>query len=273
LPVVQKRQWLVAHCGMRANTSRWMVRAPFIDPRGTESHGMRPFLAADPVRDCRASGVDGIQMGDWRGGEGLRACFDRPGIRAPLAVAVRFAWGLALLAVAGCATLPGSKSDEAARIAAAARAVDVCAEGADCAGHSPLQQLARTQVPAAHHERPRPHVLLLADPQDALQARLALIRGARHTLDVQTYIYAEDDAGWMFLRELIGAAERGVRVRLLVDQISAMERVETLAALSAAHVNLEFRVYNPIRGRGPPTTRSMWPAACAGSARGCTARP
>lgn len=69
---------------------------------------------------------------------------------------------------------------------------------------------------------------------------------------MQTYIYAEDDAGWMFLRELITAAERGVRVRLLVDQISAMERVETLAALSAAHVNLEFRVYNPIRGRGRP---------------------
>lgn len=159
---------------------------------------------------------------------------------------------MALLAGAGCATLTVAQSNEAARIAAAARAVAVCEEGAVCADPSALLQLARDEASAAGDEPPGHRVLLLSDPQDALQARLALIRGARHTLDVQTYIYAEDDAGWMFLRELVAAAGRGVRVRLLVDQISAMERVETLAALSAAHVNLEFRVYNPIRGRGRP---------------------
>lgn len=195
---------------------------------------------------------NGFDMGDARGGEGLRGCFNRPRIRARIVLAIRFAWGLALLAAAGCATLPAAKSNEAARIAAAARAVAACGEGDDCAGHSPLLHLARKEATAAVDGPPTHHVLLLSDPQDALQARLALVRGARRSLDVQTYIYAEDDAGWMFLRELIAAADRGVRVRLLVDQISAMERVETLAALAAAHVNLEFRVYNPIRGRGRP---------------------
>ena len=174
------------------------------------------------------------------------------GDRAPIGLVTRVTCALALLAGAGCATLPADESDEAARIAAMARAVSVCGEGDGCPGHSSLRQLALKQAPAADDASPAHHVLLLSDPRDALQARLALIRGARHTLDVQTYIYAEDDAGWMFLRELVAAAERGVRVRLLVDQIAAMERVATLAALSSAHVNLEFRVYNPVRGRGRP---------------------
>ena len=190
-------------------------------------------------------------MGNALGGEVTRGSCNRPGFRAPIILAARFVWVLALLAAAGCATLPAAKPDEAARIAAAARSVSACGPDAGCAGQSALLDLARRSAPTGG-EPPRHHVLLLADAESALQARLALIRGARQTLDVQTYIYAEDDAGWMFLRELIAAAERGVRVRLLVDQISAMERVETLAALSAAHVNLEFRVYNPVRGRGKP---------------------
>lgn len=189
-------------------------------------------------------------MGGGPGGAWLRGSLNTPGIR--IAGAAAIAWALVL--VTGCATLPQSQLDEAARIASSARATAVCvdAEGSGCTEASALLQLGREQTAAAAEDRSRPHALLLSEPRDALQARLALVRGARHSLDVQTYIYAEDDAGWMFLRELVAAAGRGVRVRLLVDQLSAMERVETLAALSAAHVNLELRLYNPIRGRGRP---------------------
>jgi cardiolipin synthase C len=194
-----------------------------------------------------------VAMGEGRGVAGLprgRSLHIRTTV---LRRVQGFACALAMLAVAGCATLPASKSDAAARIAATARSTVVCGQGAGCvAGDSPLLQLARLEAQGVGEGRSAHHVLLLADPQDALQARLALIRGARSTLDLQTYIHAEDDAGWMFLRELIAAAGRGVRVRLLVDQISAMERVETLAALAAAHANLELRVYNPTRGRGRP---------------------
>ncbi|MDQ3495709.1 MAG: phospholipase D-like domain-containing protein, partial [Pseudomonadota bacterium] len=115
-----------------------------------------------------------------------------------------------------------------------------------------MRALAEPAPQAAGEAAPLHRAVLLDDPEQAMQARIALIRGARTTLDLQTYIYAEDDAGWLFLRELLAAAGRGVRVRLLVDQISALERVETLAALSAAHANFELRVYNPTRGRGRP---------------------
>jgi cardiolipin synthase C len=95
-----------------------------------------------------------------------------------------------------------------------------------------------------------PHYALILDyGQDALLARLDLIRGAQRSIDVQTYIYDEDDAGHLILDELLAAAKRGVKVRLLVDQLAALRRVDTLAALSAAHVNFEMRLYNPVLGR------------------------
>ncbi|MCC7248749.1 MAG: hypothetical protein IT473_09005 [Lysobacter sp.] len=95
-----------------------------------------------------------------------------------------------------------------------------------------------------------PHYALILDyGQDALLARLDLIRGAQRSIDIQTYIYDEDDAGRLVLDELLTAARRGVKVRVLVDQLAAMRRVDTLTALSAAHVNFEMRLYNPVLGR------------------------
>lgn len=95
-----------------------------------------------------------------------------------------------------------------------------------------------------------PHYALILDyGQDALLARLDLIRGAQRSIDIQTYIYDEDDAGHLVLDELLAAARRGVKVRVLVDQLAALRRVDTLTALSAAHVNFEMRLYNPVLGR------------------------
>src|SRR5690606_531063 len=82
-----------------------------------------------------------------------------------------------------------------------------------------------------------------------LLARLSLVRSAQRTIEVQTYIFDEDDAGHLFLDELMAAARRGVRVRVLVDQLSALREVETLAALAGAHANFEMRIYNPLLGR------------------------
>ncbi|MFZ2753613.1 MAG: phospholipase D-like domain-containing protein, partial [Lysobacteraceae bacterium] len=76
-----------------------------------------------------------------------------------------------------------------------------------------------------------------------------LIRGATRSIDVQTYIFDEDDAGHLVLDELLAAAHRGVKVRLLVDQLAALRHVDTLAALSGAHTNFEMRLYNPVLGR------------------------
>lgn len=93
------------------------------------------------------------------------------------------------------------------------------------------------------------YALILDYGQDALLARLDLIRGATRSIDIQTYIFDEDDAGHLILDELLAAARRGVKVRLLVDQLAALRRVDTLAALAGAHANFEMRLYNPVLGR------------------------
>lgn len=96
---------------------------------------------------------------------------------------------------------------------------------------------------------PGHRALILDYGQDALLARLDMIRGAQRAIDIQTYIFDEDDAGHLVLDELLVAAKRGVKVRLLVDQLAALKRVDTVAALAGAHVNFEMRVYNPVLGR------------------------
>lgn len=97
---------------------------------------------------------------------------------------------------------------------------------------------------------PQHRALILDYGQDALIARIDLIRGATRSIDVQTYIYDEDDAGHLVLDELLAAARRGVKVRLLIDQLAALRRVDTLVGLAGAHENLEVRLYNPVLGRG-----------------------
>src|SRR5690606_41506699 len=96
---------------------------------------------------------------------------------------------------------------------------------------------------------PRHRALILDAGQDAMLARISLLRSATTSIDLQTYIFDEDDAGTLFIEELLAAARRGVRVRLLVDQLSALKRVDTLAALSGAHAIFAIRIYNPVLQR------------------------
>ena len=113
------------------------------------------------------------------------------------------------------------------------------------AASSPARLPASTSpIPAGQH-----YALILDYGQDALLARLDLIRGAQRSIDIQTYIFDEDDAGHLILEELLAAARRGVKVRLLADQLAALKRVDTVAALAGAHRNFEMRVYNPVLGR------------------------
>ena len=102
---------------------------------------------------------------------------------------------------------------------------------------------------SANTPAPQHYALILDYGQDALLARLDMIRGATRSIDVQTYIFDEDDAGRLVLDELLIAARRGVKVRLLIDQLAALRKVDTLAALAGAHVNFDVRLYNPVLGR------------------------
>ena len=78
--------------------------------------------------------------------------------------------------------------------------------------------------------------------------RLQSARIAGRTLDVQTYIWHDDTTGMYLVKELLEAADRGVRVRLLVDDMDARSKNLGLAGL-AAHPNISVRLFNPYASR------------------------
>lgn len=159
------------------------------------------------------------------------------------------ALGLALLA-SGCSSLSVRERAQADRVVAAAQSQeDACPGAGTCARPSPLLALGDAALAESGPDTPRHYALILDYGQDALVSRLDLFRGATASIDLQTYIFDEDDAGRLVLEELLAAARRGVRVRVLMDQLSALKEVDTLAALAGAHRNLEVRVYNPMLGR------------------------
>jgi putative cardiolipin synthase len=85
---------------------------------------------------------------------------------------------------------------------------------------------------------------LLIDGTDALQTRIALARAATKTLDLQYYIAAEDTTGRLLLAAALYAADRGVRVRMLVDDLNFDDTRRLMAALST-HPKIEVRIFNP----------------------------
>ena len=98
---------------------------------------------------------------------------------------------------------------------------------------------------------------LLPGGDQALDARLALARHAERTLDLQYYVLADDGAGHQLLRALRDASLRGVRVRLLLDDLHSIDVAPLLAAL-AAHDGVEVRLFNPLPLRvGSPMTRLL----------------
>lgn len=92
-------------------------------------------------------------------------------------------------------------------------------------------------------------VLLLDDGVDAFVARLSLINSAQSSIDLQYYLYHSDLSGGLMTTALWQAAERGVRVRLLVDDMDLAGKDQNISKLSA-HPNFEVRIFNPfIRGK------------------------
>lgn len=90
----------------------------------------------------------------------------------------------------------------------------------------------------------------LADGLDAFAARVLLAGVAEKTLDVQYYIWRDDMTGVMLFKALLSAAERGVRVRLLLDDNNTQALDPLLAALHQ-HANIEIRLFNPFMVRKP----------------------
>jgi putative cardiolipin synthase len=85
-------------------------------------------------------------------------------------------------------------------------------------------------------------------PDDAFAARLFLIDHATTSLDVQYYIYEDDLIGKVFSSHLLKAAQRGVKVRILLDDISTTGKDHALSLL-AYHPNIQLKLFNPNRLR------------------------
>ena len=161
---------------------------------------------------------------------------------------------LLVLALSACSTLSNAQRDRASAIAAQARPQQLdCTEPDRCATSSPLHDLAGRAFAESTPQSPRHYALIMDHGPDALLARINLIRSATTAIDLQTYIFDEDDAGRLVLDELLAAARRGVRVRVLIDQLAALKHIDTLAALAGAHANFELRLYSPVMGRAQIT--------------------
>jgi cardiolipin synthase C len=93
-------------------------------------------------------------------------------------------------------------------------------------------------------------VLTLPNPHDAFASRILLAQTAEQTLDVQYYIWHDDMTGILMLKALSDAADRGVHVRLLLDDNGIAGMDWNLAALNV-HKNIEIRVFNPFKIRTP----------------------
>ena len=147
-------------------------------------------------------------------------------LRRPLLIAAL------ALALVGCAGLPSQVQ----------RPVSVAA-AQDAVAATTLARIAADST--ASLAEGQSGTRLLPDGDQAFDARIALARSAEKTIDAQYYLIASDTTGLQFLRELRNAAARGVRVRLLVDDLYAVGQDELFAGL-AAHPNVEVRLFNPL---------------------------
>lgn len=155
-----------------------------------------------------------------------------------------------LLLLGGCASLSNAERERAAGIAVQARSTVVDCDRADrCAQDSPLRALAGRAFTESTADQPRHYATILDEGEEALVARLNLLRSATRSIDLQTYIFDKDDSARLVIDELLAASRRGVKVRLLIDQLSAISDLQILGALSSAHRNFELRVYNPTFGK------------------------
>ena len=113
-------------------------------------------------------------------------------------------------------------------------------------GATGLERSIASQV-AAHPGRSG--IVALPDGLDAFAARMHLARSAERSLDVQYYIWADDLTGTLLFEALHAAAERGVKVRLLLDDNNTSRRLDAMLAALDAHRNVEVRLFNPFRLR------------------------
>ena len=92
-------------------------------------------------------------------------------------------------------------------------------------------------------------VYLLNQGKEALLLRVALIRKAKKSVCIQTFIWNNDDVGKLMIAELIDAAKRGVKIKIIADQMFSETDPHIIAALATISHNLKIKHYNPLSSR------------------------
>ncbi len=125
--------------------------------------------------------------------------------------------------------------------------------GAAAAGPDASMEFIDRQI-AAHAGQSGSYVLDTGD--EALVARAWLADHAQKSIEVQYFIWSTDNIGILAAESLLRAAERGVRVRVIVDDLLIDVPDKTLLAL-ARHPNFEIRIYNPKTSVGTPLQKRV----------------
>lgn len=107
-------------------------------------------------------------------------------------------------------------------------------------------QMARDWEEAGNNAMSPDRVKAIGNPTEALAVRLSMIRAAENYVDVVYYAIDTDESSQAFLSDLVAAADRGVKVRLMVDGKMGGLPKKYRRAL-ASHPNIKFGRYNPVK--------------------------
>src|SRR6188472_2445608 len=162
----------------------------------------------------------------WRARCCARDTCRKPGGRNVLLV-------LVLAVLAGCASLPSDYPRSPSTAMQDHESTPIGRRIAEIAAQHP----GNSAFQIIRHGRP------------AFTARIALADLAQKTLDVQYFLWETDATGRNLVDHLVRAADRSVRVRILIDDFNAKDLDATIAALDA-HPNIEVRLFNPFAHRG-----------------------
>jgi cardiolipin synthase C len=123
---------------------------------------------------------------------------------------------------------------------------------------APAGALDRRDVDATLAQHPgESGTVVLERGEHSLLVRAWLADNAQRTIDAQYFIWSTDNIGILAAESLLRAAERGVHVRVLVDDLLMDAPDASLLALSA-HPNIDIRIYNPVHRVGVPWYRRLW---------------
>jgi phosphatidylserine/phosphatidylglycerophosphate/cardiolipin synthase-like enzyme len=166
---------------------------------------------------------------------------------------------IVLLILVGCVKSPQVRLQIDESVSALIDREINCAEAPEgtCAIDSEFQKLADQAITESTPENPVHYATILNDGQDALLTRLHLIRTAKKSIELQVYIWINDEVGRLMFFEMLEAARRGVKVRVIADQMGSAEDPSLLARLATAHENLEISFYNPVFSRGKTTPLTL----------------